>query len=144
MMRIGRTFKTYDELITFKTYDERLKYLSGNNIVGETKFGHSRYLNQSFYHSTEWKNCRRKIILRDMGCDMGLDGYPIYGRIIVHHINEISIEDIEHGLTEKLFDPDNLICVSHETHQLITYGLKNYKSKIIIERRPNDTCPWKE
>lgn len=143
MRSMMKMSKSYSELIQLSTFDERLKYLCQNSIVGETKFGHSRYLNQSFYHSTEWKRCRRKIILRDMGCDMGLKDHPIYGRIIVHHINEVTIDDLERDLRDKLFDPENLICVSNETHQLITYGLQNYRPSIMIERQPNDTCPWR-
>lgn len=138
--------KSYSELILLPTFEERLKYLSSNTIVGELKFGHARYLNQSFYHSTEWKNTRRKVILRDtindyVG-DMGLEDYPIYGRIIVHHINELTLEDFENG-SSKLFDLENLICVSHDTHQLLTYGVTEFREPRFIERRPNDTIPWR-
>lgn len=134
--------KSYIELIKLKTYDERLRYLVEANKVGEIKFGHNRYLNQSFYHSAEWRKTRRKIILRDQGCDMGLKGYDIGGRIIVHHINAITEEDLNSN-SDKLFDPENLICVSHDTHELITYGLANYKPIEYVERRPNDTIPWR-
>lgn len=134
--------KSYSELIKLKTYDERLRYLVEANKVGEIKFGHNRYLNQSFYHSAEWRKCRRRIILRDQGCDMGLKDYDISGRIIVHHINAITEEDLN-GISDKLFNPENLICVSHDTHELITYGLANYKPIEYVERRHNDTIPWR-
>lgn len=137
-----RKIKSYSELIKLKTYDERLRYLCEANKVGESTFGHNRYLNQAFYHSAEWRRCRRQIINRDLGCDMGLEGWDIHGRIIVHHINPLTLEDVDEG-SDRLFDPENLICVSHNTHELITYGLANYRPIEHIERRPNDTCPWR-
>lgn len=139
--------KSYSELIKLKTFEERLKYLSSNSKVGEETFGHARYLNQAFYHSSEWRKVRRKAIIRDTFrntvCDMGLEDYPIFGRIVVHHINEITIDDIENS-SDKLFDLDNLICVSNDTHQLITYGVsESFKTTVFVERRPNDTIPWR-
>lgn len=138
--------KSYSELILFPTFEERLRYLSQNTSVGELKFGHVRFVNQNFYHSIEWKRIRRKVILRDtiddyVG-DMGLEDYPIYGRIIVHHINELTLEDFENA-SSKLFDLENLICVSHDTHQLLTYGVTEFREPNFIERRPNDTIPWR-
>lgn len=145
-MTIMKIIKTYDELMELDTYEERLRYLASNNVVGEDKFGHDRYLNQAFYHSREWKRARRQAILRDSFgdnvCDMGLKDFPIIGRVIVHHINEVTLEDLEEG-SDKLFDLNNLICVSHDTHELITFGAKNYRAPQYVERKPNDTCPWR-
>lgn len=138
--------KSYSKLIMIPTYEERLNYLAQGGSVGEDTFGVMRYINQAFYHSSKWKLVRKKVILRDTFgdyvCDMGLRSYPIYGRVIVHHINEITLEDIENG-SDKLFDLDNLVCVSNDTHQLITYGVGDYKEPKLIERYPNDTIPWR-
>lgn len=146
MMKNIMMIKSYSELILLPTFEERLKYLSSNTIVGESKFGHDRYINQSFYHSTEWKKARRKAILRDTfgDCvgDMALKDYPIFGRIIVHHINELTLEDLENG-SNKLFDLENLVCVSHDTHQLLTYGVTEFREPKLVERYPNDTIPWR-
>lgn len=135
--------KTYSELIKIDSFEERLAYLAENNRVGESKYGHDRYLNQAFYHSPEWRRLRRKIIVRDNGCDMAHPEYPVIGgKIIVHHLNEITAEDIENS-SDKLFDPENLVCVSHQTHQMITYGLTAQAPPPHVERRKNDTIPWR-
>lgn len=136
------SIKTYTELSKIPTFEGRLEYLRQRTRVGELRFGHARYLNQEFYTSPEWKRVRRKVIARDNGCDMGLKDYPIFGRIIVHHIEEIKIEDIENG-SDKLFDMNNLICVSNETHQAITYGSSPKQIDIWHERTPNDLTPWR-
>ena len=136
-------FRTYSEMMTFKTFEERFNYLKLNGVVGQDKFGFDRYMNQRLYHnSKEWKAIRRRIIVRDNGCDLGIDGHEILDRIIVHHINPISIDDLlEHNPI--IFDPDNLICVSHNTHNAIHYGDKNLLTIKPIERTKNDTCPWR-
>lgn len=126
-----------------KSFLDRFKYLKLNGAVSETTFGSSRYLNQAFYRSSEWKKTRSRIIIRDLGCDLGVEGYDIYGRIYIHHINPITIEDVEERSTD-LFDPDNLICVSFDTHEAIHYGDENLLRKDPIVRRKNDTCPWKK
>lgn len=135
--------KTYSELIKFKTFDERFNYLKLNGVVGQDKFGFDRHLNQFLYHDCkEWKTVRRKVILRDNGCDLGLEGYEIHDRILVHHINPITKDDLINR-NSIIFDLNNLICTTHQTHNAIHYGVDNVLSKIPIERTKNDTCPWK-
>lgn len=135
--------KSYSELIRLKTFEERFEYLKLKGNVGGRTFGSERYLNQVLYQSPEWRNFRRKIIIRDNGCDLGMEGYSIDGiKIIIHHINPITIEDIKNR-SPKIFDPDNVICVSHMTHEAIHYGDKNLLPSVATERRPGDTCPWK-
>ena len=134
--------KTYSELITIPTYEERFEYLRCNSAVGKETFGFDRYLNQVLYNSMDWKRLRRQIIIRDNGCDLAFKGYTIYGKIIIHHINPISLEDI---MKERsiVFDPENLVCVSFSTHNAIHYGDASLLSTGPIERTPNDTCPWR-
>lgn len=134
--------RTYSELSKLSTFKERFDYLKLNGKIGEDTFGHSRFLNQDFYSSPEWRRTRRNIIVRDNGCDMGLDGYSIQGRIYVHHINPITVDDILERRS-KLFDPENLICVSSMTHEAITYGIEGMLPTDPVIRRPNDTCPWR-
>lgn len=134
--------KTYSELITIPTLEERFDYLNQGNHVGAETFGFDRYLNQRFYQTAEWQRVRRNVIARDNGCDMGHPDYPIGGRIIVHHLNAITPEMIINR-DPALFDMDNLVCVSHETHEAITYGSREMLPEDPIEREPNDTCPWR-
>ena len=135
--------RTYSELLTFKTFEERFDYLKLNGIVGQDTFGFDRYMNQLLYHnSKEWKAVRRKVIVRDNGCDLGMEGYDILGRILVHHLNPITIDDIKNR-SPTIFDLNNLICVSHNTHNAIHYGDENLLVKAPVERKLNDTCPWK-
>ena len=136
------TIKSYQELITFDTFDDRFDYLKLNGLVGEDTFGYRRYLNQTLYRSPEWKRLRRDIIIRDNGCDLGLRGYEINSNILIHHINPITIDNIKNR-DYMVFDVNNLICVSHETHNAIHYSNENLLFKTPIERTPNDTCPWK-
>lgn len=124
------------------TYLERVEYLRTNNSVGGDGFGYDRYLNQMLYKSNEWKKIRSKVILRDNGCDLGLEDRPIYFGATIHHINPILKEDIlEHNPI--IFDMDNLISVSSDTHRIIHYA-KDISKSDIIDRKRNDTCPWKE
>lgn len=134
--------KTYSELITFSTFEDRFEYLQLKGIVGQETFGFDRYLNQILYNSKEWKHLRNEIIVRDNGCDLALEGFEIHGRILIHHINPITIDDVikRRGI---VFDPENLICVTHNTHNAIHYGDKSLLITGPIERRANDTCPWK-
>lgn len=134
-------WRTYSELIRYPTLLDRFKYLKLDGIVGIDTFGHDRFLNQALYTSYEWKKIRNRVIVRDMGCDMALDGYGIYGRVIIHHINPLSIEDIE-SRNPKVFDMDNLVCVSHMTHEAIHYGDESLLPKDPIERKPGDTRLW--
>ena len=132
--------RTYNELRSLKTFDERYNYLKLNGRVADLTFGFDRYLNQVFYKSQIWQKTRRDIIVRDLGCDLGIDGYEIYGGVIVHHMNPIQIEDIR-DRTDYLLNPNYLICSSLMTHNAIHYG--NSSPNIITERRHGDTCPWK-
>lgn len=134
--------KTYSELILLPTFEERFEYLRLDGRVGEDTFGFDRYLNQLFYRSHEWRKIRDYVIVRDNACDLGVEGYDIYGKILIHHLNPITVRDIE-GRTDFLLDPEYLISTTHNTHNAIHYGDENLIIKAPIERRPNDTCPWK-
>ena len=132
----------YKELILIPDFFERYRYLKLGGVIGEETFGWERYLNQQFYHSREWKQIRRQIITRDAGCDMAFPGREICGRIYIHHINPIEPKDIYNHM-EILLDPDNLVCVSKRTHDAIHYGDESMLVSHIIERKPNDTIPWR-
>lgn len=135
--------KRYSELLRFESYDERLKYLLLNSNIGVETFGAERYFNQSFYRSVEWKRIRDSVIVRDNGCDLGIQELPIRGRIVIHHLNPITLKDIQKG-SEKLFDLENLVTCSYETHNIIHYGAKIATIRTgYVERTPNDTSPWK-
>lgn len=136
------SIRTYSELIKLPTFEERFRYLSLEGVVGASTFGFDRYLNQVFYRSQRWKKIRDHVILRDNGCDLAMEGYEIYDRILVHHMNPITIQDIERE-SEYLIDPEFLISTVHNTHNAIHYGDENLLPILPIERRPNDTCPWK-
>ena len=136
------SIKTYSELILLPTFEERFKYLQLNGRVGDDTFGFDRYINQKFYRSAEWKRIRDYIIIRDNGCDLAVDGYEIHGRILIHHMNPITISDIKFS-TEYLMNPDYLICVAHNTHNAIHYGDEKQIITGPIVRTKNDTCPWK-
>lgn len=134
--------KTYSELSKLKTFEDRFQYLRLDGIVGEETFGFDRYLNQILYQSDGWKRCRRDIIIRDNGCDLGCEGFEVHGRILIHHINPITVDDIVNR-NPKVFDPENLILTSHNTHQAIHYGNEDLLIRAPVERSKNDTCPWK-
>ena len=133
--------RSYSELIRLPTFEERFDYLKFSAKIGEATFGFERYLNQIFYTSKEWRKFRRDIIIRDNGCDMAMEDYDIYGRIEVHHINPITVKMIENN-DPLLMDPENVVCVSPNTHKAIHYGDKDLLPKGPIERKPNDMCPW--
>lgn len=136
-------YKSYSELIKIDSFEERFKYLSLVGIVGETTFGGHRYLNQILYQTDKWKkDTRREVILRDNGCDLAHEDYPIQGSIYIHHINPITIDDI---LEERpcVFDLENLISTSFRTHNGIHYGTEDLLLKGFVERKKNDTCPWR-
>lgn len=136
--------KRYSEMVSLPTYEERFKYAKLEGQVGADTFGFDRYLNQQFYRSKEWKNLRDKIIVRDGACDLGVPGREIKGKIYIHHLNPLSKDDISES-TERLFDPDNLVCVSQDTHNAIHYGDESYLDRNkLIDRTPGDTCPWKK
>ena len=135
--------KTYSELIILPTFEERFAYLQLTGQVGDLTFGGSRMLNQIFYNTPEWKSIRRQVIIRDGGCDLAIPERSIRGKILIHHLNPLSKEDILERKAS-LFDLENLICVSYDTHQAIHYG----DSRLIVpskptERKPNDQCPWR-
>ena len=135
-------FKTYSELITIPTFKERYLYLKLEGVVGRETFGHDRYLNQLLYNSMEWRGFRDEILIRDMGCDLACPGFEIPARPIIHHIDPITVEDVLRR-HPKVFDPENVITVSHNTHEAIHYGSENLLIIAPIERQPNDTCPWR-
>lgn len=134
--------RTYSELITLPTFEERFQYLKLDGDVGVETFGFDRYLNQAFYSSDEWKSIRNQVIIRDNGCDLGIEGREIYKRIVIHHMNPITKEDLLYK-TEYLLNPEYLICTIKATHDAIHYGDENLLLKGPIERKPNDTCPWR-
>lgn len=136
------TIRSYSKLIKLQTFEERFDYLKLDGVVGEDTFGFDRYLNQQFYRSREWKHIRDRVIIRDNGCDLGVDGYEIHGRVLIHHMNPISTDDI-HTMSDFLMNPEYLICVTHRTHNAIHYGDNNLIITAPIERTKNDTCPWK-
>ena len=142
-MRTRDTIRTYSELSKLRTFDERFEYLKLNGRVGEDTFGFDRYLNQVFYRSQRWKRIRDQIIVRDNGCDLGVEGYEIYKEpILIHHMNPLLIEDIEND-TEYLLDPEYLISTRKFTHNMIHYGNNSATSMRMVERTANDTCPWR-
>jgi hypothetical protein len=132
----------YSELILLPTYQERLDYLQLYGAVGAETFGFDRYLNQRFYRSPEWKRVRDLVIVRDNGCDLGIDSLPIFGRVYVHHMNPVMLDDVLSHSSD-ILNPEFLICVSLDTHNAIHYG-PSRQDILPIERSPNDTCPWKK
>ena len=136
------SIRTYSELITIPTFEERFEYLQLKGLVGKDTFGYDRYLNQVLYRSPEWKRLRNQIIIRDAGCDLACDGYDVYGKVLIHHLNPITVEDVL-ARSRKVFDPDNLVCVSHNTHNAIHYGDVDLLVTGPIIRTKNDTCPWR-
>lgn len=138
-----RTIRTYSELITLPTFEDRYEYLKLNGKIGEETFGFDRYINQQLYQrSQKWKSVRDKVIIRDNGCDLSMEGYEIWGKIIIHHMNPITTEDIERE-SDFVFNPEYLISTSLNTHNAIHYGDKNLLIKAPIERTKYDTCPWR-
>lgn len=134
--------RTYSDLSKLTTFEDRYNYLRLNGFVGQETFGFDRYINQVFYKSAKWRSVRDFVIVRDNGCDLGIEGREIYGKIIIHHMNPITIQDIEQE-SDFLLDPEFLISTVHETHNAIHYGDENLLIRMPIERKPNDTCPWR-
>ena len=136
------SIRTYSQLILLPTFEDRFEYLKLKGSVGKDTFGHDRYLNQTFYSSIEWRRLRDEIIIRDNGCDLGIEGRQIGGKVYIHHLNPLGTNDIlTHS--EYLVNPEYLICVSFETHNAIHYGDINLLPRDPIERKRNDTCPWR-
>ena len=134
--------KCYSELMLLPAFQARYKYLRLNGEVGKETFGFDRYMNQFFYRSPEWRRVRDFVITRDEGCDLGIPGREIFGRIVIHHMNPIRPEDIRNR-SDLLLDPEYLITTIHDTHLAIHYGDEHLLLQEPVERRPNDTCPWK-
>ena len=134
--------KRYSELILLPTFEERYKYLQLNGVIGDETFGFDRYINQMFYRSQEWRQVRDYVIVRDNGCDLGIEGHEIRGKILIHHMNPIGIKDIQQ-VNKFLLDPEYLITTMLSTHNAIHYGDESLLVKDPIERSKNDTCPWK-
>ena len=134
--------RTYSELIKIPTFEERYQYLRLSGVVGTETFGFDRFINQDFYRSREWKAVRDFIIVRDNGCDLALEGYDIHGKIIIHHMNPVTIKDIQENSTF-LMEPEYLISTTLSTHNAIHYGDESLLIKEPVRRSKNDTCPWK-
>lgn len=134
--------RTYSELTTFDSFIDRYRYLKLHGRIGESTFGFDRYLNQRFYASQFWKDIRNEVIARDLGRDLGVEGFEIPGKIIVHHMNPITVDDVLNR-SESVFNPEFLICVSHNTHEALHYGDESLLLTSPIIRRPNDTIPWR-
>lgn len=141
-MKTGMMTRSYSELIKLPDYNSRLEYLYIGDSIGNETFGNNRWLNQRLYTSPEWRKTRDGIIIRDNGCDLGIEGCELANKfIIVHHINPITEDDLIY-MRPIVFDPENLISVSRKSHNFIHYGI-NFLDKPLVERSPNDTCPWK-
>ena len=136
------SIKRYSELMLLPTFEERYKYLQLNGVIGDETFGFDRYINQMFYRSQEWKQVRDYVIVRDNGCDLGIEGHEIRGKILIHHMNPIGIKDIQQ-VNKFLLDPEYLITTMLSTHNAIHYGDESLLVTDPIERSKNDTCPWK-
>lgn len=139
---VTKMIRTYSELSQLMTFKERYEYLRLDGIVGEETFGFDRYMNQIFYRSKEWESIRREVIIRDNGCDLGVNGYEIHGKILIHHMNPIDLKDIVYR-TEILLNPEYLITTVLSTHNAIHYGDSNLLPCLPKERSMYDTCPWK-
>lgn len=135
--------RCYKELSRLKTFKERYEYLKLSGRVGESTFGYDRYLNQILYNSPRWKKVRDIVIIRDNGCDLGVEGYEINDKIIIHHMNPITVEDIEEE-NDDIFNPEFLISSSDRTHKAIHYSDESLLPQLPIERTPGDTCPWRK
>ena len=133
--------RSYRELIKLPTFKERFDYLKLHGSVGRATFGHDRYLNQRFYTSREWRQLRHHIIARDFGRDLGVEGYEIFDKIIIHHINPMGPEEIVHN-SSSILDPDQLITTTHRTHNAIHYGDESLLPDPFVERSPGDTRLW--
>lgn len=133
--------RSYTELIQLGTIEERFDYLSLRGGVGVPTFGFERYLNQRFYQSRQWRQIRQAVIARDLGCDLGVDGYDIYDQVYIHHMNPMTVEDIESGNPD-ILNPEYLISVTHRTHNAIHYGDRSQLPQPFVERTPGDTKLW--
>lgn len=133
--------RTYSELRRLQTFEERYHYLALRGVVGESTFGFDRYMNQKFYTSWEWKRARDIVIVRDNGCDLGMEGFEIHSRILIHHMNPLVADDLLHG-NEDIVNPEFLITTTHKTHNAIHYGDERLLPQPLTVRRPGDTKLW--
>lgn len=140
-MGVTMTIRTYSELCRLDGIRERFEYLKLNGRVGDATFGFDRYINQKFYKSTQWQQIRHYIIVRDNGCDLGVDGYDIHSNLYIHHLNPMSKEDIVEG-DDSILDPEFLITTTLVTHNAIHYGDANQLPRLMVERKPGDTKLW--
>lgn len=138
--RVDR-LRSYSELRALSTFADRFRYLALKGSVGDPTFGSERYVNQHFYRSREWKQARTEVIARDEACDLGIDGYEIYDRVYIHHMNPMTVNEIADG-DDRILDPEYLICVTHRTHNAIHYGDESQIPREFVERRPGDTKLW--
>ena len=134
--------RTYTELIKLESFIDRYNYLRLGGVVGSTTFGFDRYLNQLLYTSKRWRATRDRIIIRDNSCDLGLEDYELHSGVIIHHMNPITIEDVEND-SDLIYDPEFLICTSSNTHNAIHYSDATLLPRLPITRRPGDTIPWR-
>jgi hypothetical protein len=135
--------RTYSQLSKLPIFEERYKYLQLNGTIGGEIFGFDRHVNQNFYKSQEWKSVRDFVIVRDNACDLGIEGYEIFGKIFIHHMNPIMLKDIKNHF-DFLLNPEYLISTTHSTHNAIHYGDETLLIKAPVERSRNDTCPWRK
>lgn len=142
-MKTTKAIRTYTELTKLPTYEERFTYLRLDGTVCDETFGNDRYLNQILYKSPRWRKVRSEVIIRDNGCDLGVEDYEIRGRIIVHHMNPITLDDIIYE-RDSVFNQEYLICTAHNTHNAIHYSDESLLVTAPIERARNDTCPWRK
>jgi len=133
--------RSYSELRRLETFEERFRYLALHGGVGISTFGFDRYINQKFYNSRQWRNIRHHVISRDQACDLGVDGYEIHDRLLIHHINPMTVEDVSHG-DSSILDPEFLITTTHRTHNAIHYGDERLIPRPLVERRRGDTKLW--
>lgn len=138
-----RSIRTYTELSRLATFEDRYNYLRLGGIVGKSSWGFDRYLNQAFYRSPQWRSARDRVIIRDAGCDLGIEDRAIFDRVIIHHMNPLTMEDIEERRDE-IFDPEFLICVTHNTHLAIHFGDESQLIRLPPERMPGDTLLWRK
>lgn len=133
--------RTYTEMLRHETFEERFRYLALRGTVGRSTFGFDRHMNQLFYTSREWRQLRHHVIARDNGCDLAVEGYEIYTKLIIHHINPMTVEDVKHGVSS-ILDPEFLITTTLKTHNAIHYGDERLLPRPLAERRPGDTKLW--
>jgi hypothetical protein len=137
-----KTIKTYSEVAKLDSFEARFRYLALDGIVGDQTFGHQRFTNQAFYRSQQWRNVRNLVMVRDDSCDLGVPGRVIHGNVYIHHINPLTPDDLRYG-RPCLLDPENLITVSHDTHNAIHFGDESQLRQDPVERRPGDHLPWR-